>query len=62
MCSPCHERIVAVAETEPERSLIGALGDITKEDEEMEHHDGVGMHPDASMMNQPAGELSEGVL
>jgi hypothetical protein len=31
------------------------LGDITKEDEEMIHHDEVGM-------NQPAGELSEGVL
>jgi hypothetical protein len=38
------------------------LGDITKENEEMEHHDEVGMHPDASMMNHQVGELSEGVL
>jgi hypothetical protein len=28
----------------------------------MEHHDEVGMHPDASMMNHQVGELSEGVL
>jgi hypothetical protein len=53
---------IATAESEAKRNLIGALGDITKENEEMERHDEVEMHPDASIMYQPAGELRKGAV
>ena len=55
VCSSCHEKIVDAADPEPERNLIGALGNTTKENEEMKYLDEVEMH-------QPAGELSEAVV